>query len=830
MKYLSALVFVCLLASGSAVASPAPGDSETSAQDQARFDLLKKRFLQQQGIAAPATGAVAPVTPGAPPVPVAAEPTRSWEEQERERSTEFNAQFGAGAYEGIIGFSKRCVSADGCDKLATADVIGGAYKFVDLQKDVAKKTVAPDSDAYRSRHSEIKGGMRAALEEFRPRAGGRTSYESDFIKFSDPIVKKIFTKDELLQYAERNAASADSPTFYNYLGQTLNGSGPPAKAKAAFDAALQKDPKNEAALSGRAESRLRLGDYPGAVQDARQALALDPQDKHALLIMKFAEGRAPGVALPRASFEGLGDPGAGGSGPSGIGAGRAAGDGSGAAALSPARAESERRSSALVVDARRLLTLGDARAAVAMLSKAAELNPRNAEALALAAMAQIRLKNYPEALAAAEAGLRLAPNTASLLDAKANALNRMGDYRGALASADLAIAANPSDPIAHYNRAWALSGLHRREEALASLKTAAQLSPQFAPTLANAMSLPQEGDLMFLFPTEASPEPYAPAPPPAAAGLPAWTGNAALAVLALALALAAGVVLGRKRSLPPPLAERRSFPGLLDGKYELGREIGAGGMGVVYAGRDLSLDRPVAVKRMREEFRWDARERARFVTEAKLVAKLKHPHIVGIHAIVEHEKEVYLVFEYIPGRTLHELSQGLPPSFEKSRDLFRGVAAALDYAHGLGVIHRDLKPSNLMVDDAGRIRVMDFGIARLTEEALSRRSKTNTVIGTPLYMAPEQEQGVIRKESDVYSMAVCLYEVLTGRPPFNGSAAGLLMNKIKKNYEPASKLAPALPAGLDEIFAKALDPDPDRRYSTATRLMRDLESLESRRG
>ncbi len=827
MKTLLPLVLAFLALSGPAFASPAPGDSETSAQDQARFDLLKKRFLQQQGIPAPATGAVAPVTPGASPIPVTVEPTRSWEEQERERSTEFNAQFGQGAYEGIIGFSKRCVSADGCDKLATADLIGGAYKFVDLQKDVVKKTVTPDSDAYRSRHADIKGGMRAALEEFRPRAGGRTSYESDFIKFSDPIVKKIFSKDELLQYAERNAASADSPAFYNYLGQTLNSAGPPARAKAAFDAALQKDPKNEAALSGRAESRLRMGDYSGAAQDAREALKLDSEDKHALVVMKFAEGRAPGVVLPAASFEALGDPGPRGPGAGGSGPGRFSGDGSGAGALSPVRAETERRSSALVVDARRLLTLGDARAAVAMLSKATELNPRNAEALALTAMAQIRLKHYPEALAAAEAGLHLAPKNGALLDAKANALNRMGDYQGALASADLAIESNSGDSIAHYNRAWALSGLHRREEAVAALKTAAALSPQFAPALANAMNLPLERDLMFLFPTETAPEPYSAVPPPAAGALPPWSGAAALVLLALA---AAGVVLTRKRALPPPLAQRRSSPGLLDGKYELGREIGAGGMGVVYAGRDISLNRPVAVKRMREEFRWDERERARFVTEAKLVAKLKHPHIVGIHAIVEHEKEVYLVFEYIEGRTLYELAQGRPPSFEKTRDMFRGVAAALDYAHGLGVIHRDMKPSNLMVDDAGRVRVMDFGIARLTEEALSRRSKTNTVIGTPLYMAPEQEQGVVRKESDIYSMAVCLYEVLTGRPPFNGSAAGLLMNKIKKNFEPATKFAPALPGDIDAIFTKALDPDPDKRYSTAARLMRDLESLESRRG
>ncbi|MCR4296029.1 MAG: serine/threonine protein kinase, partial [Elusimicrobia bacterium] len=228
--------------------------------------------------------------------------------------------------------------------------------------------------------------------------------------------------------------------------------------------------------------------------------------------------------------------------------------------------------------------------------------------------------------------------------------------------------------------------------------------------------------------------------------------------------------------------------------------------------------------------RWDPRERARFVAEAKLVAKLHHPHIVEIHTIVEQEGEVYLIFEHIAGRTLRQViaEDGKLP-FQKARDLFRGVASALDYAHGLGVIHRDLKPANLMVDAEGRVRVMDFGIARLTEEALSRRTGTSRAVGTPLYMAPEQEQGVARSESDAYSMAVCLYELLTGRRPFAGSGTGLLMNKLKSVYEPPSKLDARLPSGLDEVFAKALGPDPDKRYASAGKLLRALESLEATR-
>lgn len=810
-------------------ATPSAAQSEeTTAEEQAQFDLLKKRRLERLGISPAAAGTVVAPTTGSPAVLTPGMPQPSFAERERERATEFNKQFGDGAYEGITGFSDRCKSADGCNKLATADLIKGAYQFVDLRKDVDAKKVAPDSDAYRGRHTEIKRGLRTSMEQFRPQPRARSSYENDFIKFSDPIVKKIFSPEELLRYARRNAASSDSAPFYTYLGQALNGAGPPAKAREAFDAALQRDPKSDAALSGRAEARLREGDYPGAVRDAVAALKLNPRNDRAYATLKFSEGRVPAGA----AADPFGAPG----GPAGAGAvaapersplpsGTPPSDA--ARAGTPVPFDSQRRSDALVADARRSLSLGDPSAAIRLLSKAVEVNPRNAEALALAAMANIRLKNYPEALAAVEAGLKLAPDNPLLLDAKANTLNYMKDYRGALAAADLAIKADPNDAVAHYNRAWALGGLRDHEGALASLRTAARLNPQFAPALDSALSLPLMSDIIYMFPGEKAGAEPAPAAP-SGSGRPPWIALAgAAAALGAALMLGARLIRRPPAASPPPLGKA---PALLDGKFEVGREIGAGGMGVVYFGRDRSLDRVVAVKRMREEVRWDTRERARFISEAKLVAKLKHPHIVEIHTIVEQDGEVFLIFEFIAGRTLQEViarEKKLP--FEKARDLFRGVASALDYAQGHGVIHRDLKPANLMVDSDGRARVMDFGIARLTEEAISRRSKTGSVVGTPLYMAPEQEQGVARKESDEYSMALCLYEVLTGRLPFAGTGAGLLMNKIKGSHEPPSKIDPRLPPGLDAVFAKALDPDPDKRYSTAGNLLRALESLETPR-
>lgn len=820
------LAVIALAVAAPAAAQPASDEEVTSAEEQAQFELLKQRRLERLGISPSAAGVVPAPVAGVPVTP--SRPQLSWEERERERAAQFNAQFGEGAYEGLVGFSDRCKSSDGCNKLATADLIRGAYRFVNLQKDVEDSVIAPDSGAYRGRHQEIKGGIRAAMEQFRPQAGARSAYEAEFIKFSDPIVKKIFSKEELLQYAERNAASSDSAAFYTYLGQALNGGGPPARAMEAFDAALRRDPGNDEALSGRAEARLNMGDYPGAVRDAVAALKLNPRNARAYAALKFSEGRAAGAGSAEAfAVAGGGSPpapgggdGSAGSFPGGAGASPHGGAGD------PVSFDSSRRSDALVADARRRLSLDDPRAAIGLLGKAVELNPRNAEALSLTAIALIRTKDYAGALAAAEAGLKLAPNNVPLLDAKANALNYLKDYRGALAAADLAILANPNDAMAHYNRAWALGGLDDRAGAIASLRSAAKLNPQFAPALASALELPREDDFLYLFSGEgrdALPEPTASAP---ASGRRSWLlmGGAAAGIIA-------ALMLGARRmrsASPPPLSSVRKVPALLDGKFEVGREIGSGGMGVVYEGRDRSLDRAVAVKRMREEIRWDPRERARFVAEAKLVAKLRHPHIVEIHTIVEQDGEVYLIFEHIAGRTLRQViaEDGKVP-FQQARDLFRGVASALDYAHGLGVIHRDLKPANLMVDAEGRVRVMDFGIARLTEEALSRRTGTNSAVGTPVYMAPEQEQGVARRESDAYSMAVCFYELLTGRRPFAGSGTGLLMNKLKSVYDPPSKLDARLPSGLDEVFAKALGPDPDKRYTSAGNLLRALESLEA---
>lgn len=830
---LPAIVLLPLLAVAAAAApstAPPPpddGDAPLSRADRQKnastFNVFQQRVVQSAGL--PAAAAVNAVVP---PPPAGAVPPPSWADEERARALAFDDQFGPRAYENLKDFTARCKPGTGCDYTVTGPLYTGADEFVGLQRDVENKILLPESPGYRSRHQEIKSTLRGAMDQFYAKPGGNPRYDAELISVSDPILKKVFTPDELIQFAQRNAASSDSPAYYTYLGQKLNGAGAHGPAREAFSAALERNPNDEKALSGRAEAKYELGDFPGAVSDASAALNLDPGDARALTALKFSEGRIGGAAAAGGARSGAA------AGTAALGAGSSGADEDFARAVAGVSPDAARRSDALVEDAKRSLSMGDALSAAESLRKAVDVNPGNAQAYALASMAYSRLQNYSAAFSAAESGLKLAPRSAALLDSEAFALNHLKDYRGALAAADRAIAVNPRDAVAYFNRAAALAGLGDRAGMRAALETAASLDPKFEAALEAIRKAPEASDIMYLFPGAAPAEALAEKPADAARPWPVPSRDTLLgggfALLALLLS---GLLLRRRRApaaKPPSLrATVRRAPSVLAGKYEVGRQIGSGGMGVVYEGRDLSLSRAVAIKRMREEIRWDPKERDRFVAEAKLVAKLRHPHIVEIRAIAEHDGEIYLVFEYVAGKTLHEVlaaQKRLP--FARARHLFRGVVSAVDYASERGVVHRDLKPANIMVDPEGLARVMDFGIARLTEDVLSRHSRTRaTVVGTPLYMAPEQELGKSRKESDVFSLGVCLYESLTGERPYGGMGAGLLMNKMNRAYAAASAAAPGLPPGIDAVFAKALEPEPDKRYASAGELLRALESLEA---
>jgi tetratricopeptide (TPR) repeat protein len=586
---------------------------------------------------------------------------------------------------------------------------------------------------------------------------------------------------------------------------------------------------------------MQRGEYSGAYRDAQTALMLQPDNKRATTILHFAKDRLDGGTTGGAPAAAAGSEAAA----SGTGA-----DGNGETAGLSASGLTNSTQAGLAAgqlarDAQAALRLGDSKEALRQTDRALALDPNNPSLLNLRASIYARMHDYKRALADANAGLALSPQDRALLATKTYALLRSGDKRGAKESADALLALDPHSAFAYAARGQAEGLMGDRDAMLADLNSAAAMNPAYASIAAQAakLQIPTDKDILFLFPGEAPAQGTASASPaPAGRGrrFGAILGVSALGGLLLALGLL-GTVLGPVKEKASSVFTRltRTGPsvgaapgeigapsatGLVRGQYEITREIGVGGMGRVYEGTDRSLGRRVAIKKMRDELRADPRERARFVSEAKTVAALHHPNIVDIYAIAEEGEDVYLVFEFVDGKTVHDLIQGksrLEP--DAAARIVRASADALDFAHSRGVIHRDMKPSNVMVDSAGRVKVMDFGIARAAKEAMTRYSMTNTVVGTPPYMAPEQEQGQVRRESDVYALAVCAYEMLTGKLPFAGVGGGMALNKVNMSFIPPSKMTAGLPPALDAVFDRAFQADPDKRYRTPGEFAAALE-------
>ncbi len=629
-----------------------------------------------------------------------------------------------------------------------------------------------------------------------------------------------------------------------------------------YELAVKLDPADDEAMLGFGHSARELGDYRLAAMAAKQLLGRDPGNVDALGLYHFANGRAPLVSLPSSIFQG-GPEGAGGTNAAAPGALPASGGVAGgynapsrtpeqvaaaaraqAAAAAPGSAE---RSASITKDAAAALRVKDYPTAHQLASHAIELNAANAQALNFRAIASNRMHRYNDAVTDASAALALAPGNAPALQTRSWAFAKQGLFQEALRDAEDTLARDPSNPYAYQNKAMALAGLQDRAGALDALRRSAAIDPRFQNRLERALQLPQDQDLTMLFDDEsATATAMASVPPPPQtrkrfARLAVLSGMGgiliALGILHVVSAswrekvhmtirrvLASSDAEGSEAEVAAPVAGSPGTAFWL--QYELIKEIGLGGMGVVYEALDRSLERRVAVKKMRDEIRIDPHERRRFVNEAKLVAQLHHPNIVDIYAIVEEGAEVYLVFEFVSGRTLHDQikSEG-PMSLEAARGVLHATSEAVEHAHAAEIVHRDLKPSNIMITDDGRIKVMDFGVARQAKDAITKMSMTNTVVGTPPYMAPEQEQGTVRRESDVYALGVCLYEMLTGHLPFTGGGAAMLLNKLNGKHIPPSQRNPALPAGLDEVIAKALTPDPDKRYHTPTELVAALDAV-----
>src|ERR1700752_26938 len=277
--------------------------------------------------------------------------------------------------------------------------------------------------------------------------------------------------------------------------------------------------------------------------------------------------------------------------------------------------------------------------------------------------------------------------------------------------------------------------------------------------------------------------------------------------------------------------------------YRILEKIGAGGMGEVYLAEDMKLGRKVAIKVLSEEYTTNRDRLNRFEQEASAASALNHPNILTIHEVGSDDGRHFIATEYIDGLTLRHKTAVGKLEIREILDIAVQVASALEEAHSAGIIHRDIKPDNIMVRKNGYVKVLDFGLAKLTESSLERspadaeaatrvmvQTDAGVVMGTSHYMSPEQARGKpVDARSDIWSLGVVIYELIAGRLPFEGETpTDVIVAITQKEPAPMPRFAPDVPAELDWIVNKALRKDREERYQTIKELLTDLRRVKQR--
>jgi len=263
--------------------------------------------------------------------------------------------------------------------------------------------------------------------------------------------------------------------------------------------------------------------------------------------------------------------------------------------------------------------------------------------------------------------------------------------------------------------------------------------------------------------------------------------------------------------------------GSVVGNYKIIYKIGEGGMGAVFKGVDLMLEREVAIKMLRPELAQQPSVVERFRTEAVTLAKLNHPNVATLHSFFRQGEDFFMVMEFVRGETLDSIirQHGAMPC-ERAVELFSMALEGIDHAHKMGIVHRDIKPANMMLTDTGSIKVMDFGIARVL--GTDRLTRAGHLIGTAEYMSPEQVRGEeTDARSDIYSLGILLYEMLTGRVPFNNTSEYELMrSQIEDAPTPPRTFAPHIPLGVEQAIMRSLAKKREARYQSASEFRANL--------
>ncbi|WP_334071761.1 MULTISPECIES: Stk1 family PASTA domain-containing Ser/Thr kinase [Paenibacillus] len=263
----------------------------------------------------------------------------------------------------------------------------------------------------------------------------------------------------------------------------------------------------------------------------------------------------------------------------------------------------------------------------------------------------------------------------------------------------------------------------------------------------------------------------------------------------------------------------------LGGRYQIIERVGGGGMALVYKAQDILLNRFVAIKVLRQQFVNDEEFIRRFRREAQSAASLSHPNIVSVYDVGQEEDVHYIVMEYVEGQNLNEIiKERAPLQVEESVRIASQIADALDHAHQNQIIHRDIKPHNILIGKNGRVKVTDFGIARAVTSATI--TQTGSVVGSVHYFSPEHAKGVATGEkSDLYSLGIVLYQMLTGRLPFLGeSPISVALKHLQEHFDEPRAVNPMIPQSVENIILKSMRKSPAERYQSAKEMLRDLET------